>query len=97
VQNFTLTVNEAPAFTSAAATNFTTGATGSFTVTTTGFPLPTLTIGGALPAGVTWVDNGNGTGTLSGTPAAGTGGSYAPTVTAANGSGTGGARLPQTG
>ena len=34
---------------------------------------------------MTFVDNGNGTGTLSGTPAAGTAGSYAFTFTAANG------------
>ena len=40
--------------------------------------------GVALPAGITFVDNGNGTGTLSGTPAAGTGGSYAITFTATN-------------
>ena len=61
---------------------------GIFTVTTTGFPAPTLTLGGAaLPAGVTFVDNGNGTGTLSGTPAAGTGGTYAITFTATNGVG----------
>ena len=37
------------------------------------------------PAGVTFVDNGNGTATLSGTPAAGTGGVYSITITAANG------------
>ena len=46
-----------------------------FTVTTTGVPTPTITRTGALPAGVTFVDNGNGTGTLSGTPGAGTAGS----------------------
>ena len=37
-------------------------------MTTTGFPVPTITRGGAaLPAGITWVDNGDGTGTLGGT------------------------------
>ena len=40
---------------------------------------------GALPAGVTFVDNGDGTGTLSGTPAAGTGGARTLTFTATNG------------
>ena len=34
---------------------------------------------------MTFVDNGNGTATLAGTPAAGTGGTYALTITAANG------------
>ena len=57
-------------------------------MTTTGFPAPTLAIGGvALPAGVTFADNGNGTATLSGTPAAGTGGTYDVTFTATNGIG----------
>ena len=92
-QAFTLNVNEGPAITSAASTTFTIGVAGSFTVTTSGLPLPTLAIGGvALPAGVTFVDNGNGTGTLSGTPAAGTGGTYAITFTATN---TIGASAPQ--
>ena len=46
---------------------------------------PRSRVTGTLPAGVTFVDNGNGTGTLSGTPAAGTGGRYPLTFTAANG------------
>ena len=85
VQNFTLTVNQAPAITSANATTFFVGQAGSFTVTTTGFPTSSIAQGGALPAGVTFVNNGNGTGTLSGTPASGTGGNYAITFTASNG------------
>jgi large repetitive protein len=85
-QSFTLNVREAPAITSAAATTFTIGAAGTFTVTTTGFPRPTITrTGAAPPSDVQWVDSGNGTGTLSGTPAAGTGGTYAITFTADNG------------
>ena len=83
-QSFTLTVDQAPAITSADSTTFTTGAAGTFTVTTTGFPTSALTETGALPTGVTFVDNGNGTATLAGTPAAGTGGTYALTITAAN-------------
>ena len=54
-------------------------------MTTTGFPTSALTETGALPTGVTFVDNGDGTATLAGTPAAGTGGTYALTITAANG------------
>jgi hypothetical protein len=93
VQTFTLTVRQAPAITSASATTFVVGAAGSFTVTTTGVPTPAITRGGvALPAGVTFVDNGNGTATLSGTPAAGTAGTYALTFTATN---TVGATAPQ--
>ena len=84
-QTFTLTVDQAPAITSANATTFTVGTAGTFTVTTTGFPTAALTSSGTLPSGVTFVDNGNGTATLSGTPAAGTGGNYSLTFTAANG------------
>ncbi|MGH6690172.1 MAG: beta strand repeat-containing protein, partial [Gammaproteobacteria bacterium] len=93
VQNFTLTVNQPPTITSGNATTFTVGTAGSFTVTTTGFPAPSIARGGvALPAGVNFVDNGNGTGTLSGTPAAGTGGTYAITFTASNAAGSSGAQ-----
>ena len=40
---------------------------------------------GTLPTGVTFHDNGKGTGTLGGTAAAGTGGTYPLTFTATNG------------
>jgi hypothetical protein len=92
-QAFTLTVHEAPAVTSAARTTFTVGTAGTFTMTTSGFPRPTIARGGAaLPGGVTFVDNGDGTGTLSGTPAAATGGTYAITFTPTNTVGTGAAQ-----
>lgn len=57
--------------------------------TTDGTPQATLSEAGALPAGVTFVDNGDGTGTLSGTPGPGTGGDYPITVKGANEAGTG--------
>jgi large repetitive protein len=81
-QTFTLTLNEAPAITSHASTTYTAGDTGTFTVTTRGFPAPSLTEAGALPAGVTFTDNGDGTATIAGTPA--TGGSYPIVITANN-------------
>jgi hypothetical protein len=87
-QSFSLVVNPAPAapaITSAATTTFTVGAAGTFTVTTTGNPTAAISESGALPGGVTFVDNGNGTATLSGTPAAGTQGTYPITITASNG------------
>jgi large repetitive protein len=87
-QSFTLTVNQAPAITSASSTTFTAGTAGSFTVTATGTPTPTLSETGALPSGITFANNANGTATLSGTPATGTGGNYPLTVTATNGVGT---------
>ena len=86
-QTFTLIVNQAPAITSAATTTFTTGIAGSFTVTTTGYPASTLTVTGSLPSGVGFLNNGDGTATFSGTPAAGTGGSYTVTIHASNGVG----------
>ncbi len=87
-QSFTLTIGQAPAITSATSTTFTVGTAGTFSVTTTGFPVPSLTKTGTLPSGVTFTDNGNGTATLAGTPATGTGGSYPFTITAQNGIGT---------
>jgi len=86
-QTFTLTVDQAPAITSATSTTFTVGAAGTFTVTTTGFPEPSLTETGALPSTVTFTDNGNGTGTLSGTPGSADCGSYSITFKASNGVG----------
>lgn len=87
VQTFTLTVTDAPRFTSAAAATFVVGQPGTFAVTTAGSPRPTITrTGAALPAGLTWVDNGDGTGTLGGTVAAGTpAGTTTFTFTADNG------------
>jgi hypothetical protein len=84
---FTLTVNQAPAITSANATAFTVGNAGTFRVTATGFPAPTFSVTGALPSGVTF---NPGTGVLSGTPGAGTGGTYPITITASNGVGSNG-------
>jgi hypothetical protein len=54
--------------TSADSAVFTEGAAGSFTVTTSGYST-TLTCTGTLPDGVTFIDNGNDTATISGTPA----------------------------
>ncbi len=71
-------------FTSAAAATFVQNAAGTFTVTTSfsGTP-PALTQTGKLPAGVTFVDNHNGTATLAGT-ATSAGKVYKLTVSATN-------------
>jgi hypothetical protein len=83
-QSFKLTVNPAsPTITSANTTTFTVGTQGTFTATATGTPTPTLTESGPLPAGVQFST----TGVLSGTPAAGTTGSYPIRITASNGQG----------
>jgi hypothetical protein len=87
-QPFVLTVNQAPAITSANNVHLQAGTPANFIVTTTGFPAPALTKSGALPAGVTFTDNGNGTATIGGTPANGSGGTYPLTLTATNAAGT---------
>lgn len=74
-----------PTVTSTAGAQFTVGYGTSFVITATGFPAPALSESGALPAGVTFTDNGNGTATLSGVPAPGTGVTYPLVITASNG------------
>ena len=84
-QSFALTVNQAPGITSADHTTFEVGHAGTLTVTTTGAPTPGLSEKGGLPRGVKFKDNGDGTATLAGTPAPGSGGKYPVTITATNG------------
>jgi hypothetical protein len=84
-QTFELTVAQAPTITSANNITFGTGTLDSFKVKTSGFPIARLSESGALPAGVTFVDDGNGKAKLSGTPASGTAGNYTLTIHAKNG------------
>jgi probable HAF family extracellular repeat protein len=91
VQHFALTVTSAktaPALSAESTLTETFGAAFSSTATTTGFPVPKLTKTGALPSGVTFVDNGDGTATIAGTPAKTALGVYPLTVTAKNAQGT---------
>ena len=80
-----LVVNQASAITLANTTTFTVGKSGSFSVTATGSPTPSLSEIGALPGGVTFTDNHNGTATLAGTPKPLTTGTYVIPITASNG------------
>jgi hypothetical protein len=59
-----------PAISGPSSATFAVGSPGSVGISATGFPVPTLTESGVLPAGITFVDNKNGTGTLSGTATA---------------------------
>ena len=86
-QAFTLNVQQTASFVSADARAFTVGFADSFLVETDGVPLAALTVSGALPGGVTFTDNGDGTATLAGTADPGTVGTYALTLTATNGVG----------
>jgi len=77
----------APTITSPATASFPVWGTGSsFTVTTTGVNAPAIAESGALPAGITYTDNGNGTATFSGKPSAP--GSSTVSLLASNGFGT---------
>jgi large repetitive protein len=69
-----------PIIFSTAAASFTTGRADSFTVLANALPTATITESGVLPSGVTFSS-----GALTGTPAAGSGGSYPITFTASNG------------
>jgi hypothetical protein len=82
----TFTIGVAPTITSANLTTFMIGSTSNtFPVSATGTASITLSETGALPNGVTFVDNGGGSATLSGNPALGTNGTYPITITASNG------------
>jgi parallel beta-helix repeat protein len=84
-QTLTLTTDEASTFTSPSSATATVGVPFDFTVTTAGPVTPVITEGGALPPGVTFVDHGNGTATLSGTAAPGSRPSYPITLVATTG------------
>jgi len=85
-QDFTLTVNPLqPSIVSVSAVTFAEGITRDFTVRTTGDPTPSISESGALPSGVTFTDNHDGTATLAGTPDPGTADIYGLTITATNG------------
>jgi hypothetical protein len=92
IQNFTMTVASpaAPVFTSANQATFAVNE-GDFTVTTAGAPTPHLFVSdvtgatSGLPAGLTFRDNGDGTGQISGAAAPETEGTYHLILGAANG------------
>ena len=82
-----LLADAARSFTSTNSVIFPQGIRDTFAITTTGIPVPKITLSGHLPGGVKFVDNGDGTATLSGRPGGGNGllGDYALTFTASNG------------
>src|SRR5256886_12257108 len=82
-----LAADTAPTFTSATSVIFPQGIQDTFTITTFGVPVAKITSSGKLPGGVKFVDNGDGTATLSGRPGGGLGlvGDYPHTFTASNG------------
>jgi hypothetical protein len=101
-QDLTITVSNhgtAPQITSGTAAAFTTGVAGSFTVTSSGDPVAALAATGALPAGLSFHDNGDGSATISGTPdaaAAPAGGSHDYAISIAASSAAGDSSKPLT-
>ncbi|MGA2233021.1 MAG: putative Ig domain-containing protein, partial [Tepidisphaeraceae bacterium] len=85
IDNVAISVDQAATITSPSAVIFPPGVNTRFTVTTTGFPTPALSEDGVLPDGITFVDNGDGTATLSGIPIVGTAGNYSLSLSATNG------------
>ncbi len=77
-----LAINGPPVIFTPNEADFAVGTADSFTVSTSGFPAPTISESGTLPAGLTFDAV---TGVLSGTPAVGTQGDYSVTITASNG------------
>jgi hypothetical protein len=86
-----LTVNEAPAVQGPTVIDLIETIDGDAAAyTSTGFPVPTLSItSGTLPNGVSFTPGPGGTATIDGAPAPGTTGTYNITITATNTAGTG--------
>jgi LPXTG-site transpeptidase (sortase) family protein len=84
-QTLTLTIGQPPHITNSASHTMEVGVADTFTYTTTGYPIPALTLTGSLPSGVTFSDSGDGTATLSGTPTQGQGNVYPLNIKAGNG------------
>ena len=57
-----------PVFTSRDTETFTSNLPGTFYVTVSGFPVPVIHCAGSLPSGISFLDNHNGTATLTGNP-----------------------------
>jgi hypothetical protein len=83
-----LTVDEVPSIINVSAKTARVGAPMNFIIKTRGYPKPSISLlAGTLPSGVTLIDKGNGTGVLTGAPAAGSVGTYNVTIGAPNGVG----------
>jgi hypothetical protein len=86
-QGFTLVVSTSPTLPGNLDSAFTVGVTSTVPITSVaGTPsTTTISVDGALPAGITFTDNGDGTASLGGTAAPGSAGSYPVVFHASNG------------
>ncbi len=87
VVQLTITVDEAPSFSTTSSGTCVAGAACDISVSATGFPAPSLSLSGNLPAGLSFVDQGGGSALISGTPGAGDAGSSSFAIDASNGIG----------
>ncbi len=88
VQTLTVVVGFAPVLAAPTSAHLAVGHRGDIGFVAFGYPVPSLAVTGALPVGMSFVDNGNGTATLAGTPATASTGVYNVEVTATNPYGT---------
>ncbi|MDQ3991703.1 MAG: putative Ig domain-containing protein, partial [Actinomycetota bacterium] len=70
------------------ASQFIAGTENSWTLCASGYPPASLSLAGALPQGVAFLDNGDGSATIAGIADIGTGDTYTPTLTMTNAAGT---------
>lgn len=82
-EDLVVSVHQAPQFVGAAPLTFVAEQFGTVVVRTAGYPAPGINLEGELPGGLTFLDNGDGTATIAGTPVDGAGGTPV-TVTATN-------------
>ena len=87
-QDFVLTINQGPVFTSAPATTVTVETSFDFSVAVSGSPEPNITETGTLPSGVSFEQGLPGAASITGSAAAGTGGNYTVTLKAKGSAGT---------
>jgi streptogramin lyase len=91
VQSFTLTITKAPVFKAIPTKDLTAtvGTRYSVTSSVSAFVSASMSETGTLPNGLSFMDNGNNTATISGTPQVGSGGTYSITLNATNSNGAG--------
>lgn len=71
VESLTVTIQQVPAFVGRGPVVLAGGVYGAVLIRTVGYPAPSIGLEGDLPAGVTFVDNGDGTATIAGAPVSG--------------------------
>ncbi len=84
-QVLAIVVTEPLEFSSGSSVGFVEGVSGHFAISVNGYPVPSVGITGALPAGMTFTDLGAGSAEITGTPSTGSAGMYPVTLTADNG------------